>query len=195
MFPTSSRCTSAACARLVASITRWRAARSSSRVRSPRRAASAFGAGPRCGSGSRGRTESTRRSTSSMRSPAGARSRPALRRYRASSEPVGRGAGSALGDGFELVADAVARLDECVVGRALVDLLSEAADEDIDRAVTVRLAPAPELLEELVAGRDAAALESELVEEPELRRRQADRLPVEVGLHLARVDTELLDLD
>ena len=73
---------------------------------------------------------------------------------------------------LELVADAVARLDERVAGRAPVDLLAQAADEDVDRAVAVRLAPAPELLQQLVAGDDAAALERELVEEAELGRRQ-----------------------
>ena len=79
--------------------------------------------------------------------------------------------------------------------RAPVDLLPQAADEDVDGAVAMRLAAAPELLEQLVAGDDAAAVERELVEEPELGRRQLGADAVDEGLHLARVDPELLDLD
>src|SRR5581483_4313637 len=97
--------------------------------------------------------------------------------------------------GFELVADAVARLDEGVPGRAAVDLLAQPAHEDVDRPVAMRLAAAPELLQQLVPRRDAAAVEGELVQEPELGRRQLRALAVDVRLHLARVDAELLDLD
>ena len=42
---------------------------------------------------------------------------------------------------------------------------------------------------------DAAAVEGKLVEEPELRRRQLGARAVDVRLHLARVDAQLLDLD
>jgi hypothetical protein len=52
----------------------------------------------------------------------------------------------ALGYGFELVADAVACLNERVAGCRRVDLLAEPADEDVDGAVAVRFAPPPELL-------------------------------------------------
>ena len=79
--------------------------------------------------------------------------------------------------------------------RALVDLLAQPADEDVDRAVAVRLAPPPELLEQLVARGDAAVVERELVEEAELGRRQLGARAVDVRLRLARVDAELLDLD
>src|SRR5262245_63836270 len=57
------------------------------------------------------------------------------------------------------------------------------------------LAAAPELLQELVAADDTAALERECVEEPELGRRQARAVAVEVRLDVERVDAELLDLD
>ena len=77
---------------------------------------------------------------------------------------------------LEPVPDAVARLDERVRGRAPVDLLAQAADEDVDRPVAVRLATAPQLLQQLVAGDDAAAVERELVQEPELGRRQLGAL-------------------
>ena len=54
--------------------------------------------------------------------------------------------------------------------RAGVDLLAELADEDVDRAVTVGRAPAPDPLEQLVARQYAAGLERERVEESELGR-------------------------
>ena len=44
---------------------------------------------------------------------------------------------------LEAVADAVARLDERVPRRAAVDLLPQAANADVDRAVAVRRASAP----------------------------------------------------
>src|SRR2546423_2918693 len=97
--------------------------------------------------------------------------------------------------GVELVAHAVARLDERVPRRAAVDLLAHLADEDVDGAVAVRLAPAPDALEQLVARHDAAALQRERVEQPELGRRQAGGVAVDVRLDLVGVDAELLDLD
>jgi hypothetical protein len=78
---------------------------------------------------------------------------------------------------------------------AAVDLLSQPPDEDVDRAVSSRLPPSPELLQQLVARDDAAAVESELVEEPELGWREPAALPVDVRLHLARIDAKLFDLD
>ena len=80
-------------------------------------------------------------------------------------------------------------------GRLAVDLLAQTADEDVDRPVAVRLAAAPELLQQLVTGDDPAAVECELVEEAELGRRQVGAAIVDVRLHLERVDPELLDLD
>src|SRR5207302_4069643 len=97
--------------------------------------------------------------------------------------------------GLELVADSVARLDERVPWRAAVDLLAQTADEDVDGAVAVRLAPTPELLQQLVAREDPAAVERELVEQLELGRSQPAGVAVDVRLHLARVDPQLLDLD
>ena len=85
-------------------------------------------------------------------------------------------------------------MNECL-GAIAVDLLPQPADEDVDRAVAVRLAAAPDLLQQLVAGDDAAAVERERVEEPELGRRQPGALAVDERLHLARVDAQLLDLD
>ena len=79
--------------------------------------------------------------------------------------------------------------------RAVVDLLAQPPDEDVDGAVAVRLAAAPHLLQQLVARDDAAAVERERVEQPELGRRQLGALAVDERLHLARVDPQLLDLD
>jgi hypothetical protein len=59
----------------------------------------------------------------------------------------------------------------------------------------MRLAAAPEPLQQLVAGDDAPALQRERVQEPELSRGQLRALPGDVRLHLARVDPKLLDLD
>src|SRR5436189_4206144 len=111
------------------------------------------------------------------------------------SLPARAGRRPVLRHRLELVADAVPRLDERVPRRAAVDLLAQPAHEHVDGAVAVRLAPPPELLQQLVARRDAAAVERELVEEPELRRGQLRAFAVDEGLHRARVDRQLLDLD
>ena len=79
--------------------------------------------------------------------------------------------------------------------RLAVDLVAQLAHEDVDGAVAMALASAPELLEQLVAADDPAALEREGVQQPELGRRQVGALTVEVGLDVERVDAELLDLD
>ncbi len=77
----------------------------------------------------------------------------------------------------------------------LVDLLAQLAHEHVDGAVAVRGAAAPDPLQELVAREDAALVECERVDEPELGRRQLGARAVHVGLHVARVEAELLDLD
>src|SRR5690349_10570497 len=59
----------------------------------------------------------------------------------------------------------------------------------------MRLAPSPQLLQQLVTRRDTALIECELVEQPELGRRELCALPVDVRLNLARIDAQLLDLD
>jgi signal transduction histidine kinase len=82
-----------------------------------------------------------------------------------------------------------------VHGRGPVDLLAEPAHEDVDRAVAVRLAPAPDLLEQLVPCDDAATVERERVEQLEFCGRQPRASPVDERLHLTRIDPELLDLD
>src|SRR5918999_2605340 len=97
--------------------------------------------------------------------------------------------------GLELVSHPVARLDEGVLRCATVDLLAQLADEDVDGAVAMPLAPAPELLEQLVPADNSAALEGEGVKNAELGRRQVGVLARDVGLHLARVDAQLLDLE
>jgi len=81
----------------------------------------------------------------------------------------------------------------CEAGR--FDLLAQPADEHVDGAIAMRLAPAPELLQQLVARRHAARVECELIEQPELGRRELRTLAVDVSLDLARVDAQLLDLD
>ena len=78
---------------------------------------------------------------------------------------------------------------------ATVDLLAQPPDEDVDGAVAVTLPASPQALQQLVARDDAALLERERVQEPELGRRQVRALAVHVRLHLARVDPQLLDLD
>src|SRR5947208_12747284 len=88
--------------------------------------------------------------------------------------------------GVELVAHAVARLDEGVPRRAAVDLLAHLADEDVDGAVAVRLAPAPDALEQLVARDHPPALEGECIQEPELSRGEAGGVAVDVRLDLIR---------
>src|SRR5919205_4524411 len=102
---------------------------------------------------------------------------------------------SLFGLGLEAIPDAVTRLDERVPRRARVDLLAQPAHEDVDGPIAVALPAAPELLQQLVASHDPAAVERELVEEPELRRRQLAALAVDERLHFARVHDQLLDLD
>jgi hypothetical protein len=96
--------------------------------------------------------------------------------------------------GRQLVPDAVAGLDEAVPGGALVDLLPQLADEDVDGAVAMRRAPAPDLLQQLVAVEHTATVERQHVEQAKLGRGQLRALPVHVGLHLPRIDPQLLDL-
>src|SRR5207253_11348828 len=84
--------------------------------------------------------------------------------------------------GLELVPDAVACLDERVLGGTAVDLVPQAPHEDVDVAVAAELAPAPGPLPQLVAGHDAPAVERELVQQPELRRCQLHALAVDVRL-------------
>src|SRR5262249_44893479 len=84
--------------------------------------------------GSRGPPRSLRRlpSTPSKRS----------RRSR-SGRPAGRCCAWLTGLGLELVADAVARLDEGVLRAGQVELLAQLLDEDVHRSVAMGLAPAP----------------------------------------------------
>src|SRR4051812_1757401 len=76
---------------------------------------------------------------------------------------------------------------------AVVDLLAEPADADIDGAVAVRGSAPPDPLQQLVPARDPALVQSERVEQPELRRGQPRVLAVDEGLYGARVDPQLLD--
>src|SRR5438105_2441579 len=96
---------------------------------------------------------------------------------------------------LEDVAHAEAGVDEAVLRVAAVDLVAEALDADVDGTVAVALAAAPDPLEQLVAGDDAAALQGERVEDAELGRREVGALAVHVGLDVRRVDAQLLDLD
>src|SRR5262245_47417475 len=125
-----------------------------------------------------------RRDLRGRRPPHGGEPHPCLAR----SDPV-------LRHRLEPVANPVPGLDERMARRPSVDLVAEAAHEDVDRPVAVRLPPAPDLLQQLVAGDHAAALQGELIEEPELRRRQLGALTVDERLYLARVDPQLLDVD
>src|SRR6476469_6171833 len=97
--------------------------------------------------------------------------------------------------GLELIADPEARLDKGVRRRLPVDLLAQPPDEDVDRAVAMRFAAPPDLLQKLIARDDAATIEREGIEELELGRRQRRVLPVDECLHLAGIDPQLLDLD
>ena len=99
------------------------------------------------------------------------------------ARPTGRSRRSSSSSGrLQAVPDAVARLDERVRGGDPVDLVAQAADEDVDGAVAMGLAAAPDRLQQLVAGGDAALAERELVEQPELRGGQVDVLAVDVRL-------------
>ena len=140
-----------------------RAARSRDPRRAPRRRAPRSS---RCADGRRRRTSCRNRA-------ARAGSGWALSGEAVVSDSLpGRSGVCRLRHRLQPVADAVARLDERVGRRLAVDLLAQAAHEDVHGPVAMRLAPAPELLQQLVAGDDAAAIERELVEEAELRRRQ-----------------------
>src|SRR3954471_22594965 len=90
---------------------------------------------------------------------------------RTETNPTARSWASFL-DGLELVADAVARLDERVLRGVAVDLVSQPPHEDVDRAVAMGLPAASDLLQQLVAGRHSAAVERQGIEELELGRRQ-----------------------
>ncbi len=78
---------------------------------------------------------------------------------------------------------------------ATVDLLSQFPHEDVDGAVTVALAPPPELLQELVPAHHPSGLARERIQEAKLRGRQPGACSTDERLHLARVDPQLLDLD
>src|SRR5205823_536039 len=96
---------------------------------------------------------------------------------------------------LQLVPHAEAGLDEGVLRGDTVDLLPQPPHEHVDRAVAVRLATPPHLLQQLVTRDHAAPVERERVQQLELGGRQLDARAVDVCLHLARVDAELLDLD
>ena len=100
-----------------------------------------------------------------------------------------------LRHGLELVAHPVTGLDERVARRPPVDLLAELADEDVDRAIAIAMAPTPDPLHELVAGDDLAGVHAERVQELELGRREPDRDAVDVRLDVARVDQQLLEVE
>src|SRR5438132_11394225 len=86
-------------------------------------------------------------------------------------------------------------MDEGVARRSTVDLLAELAHEDVDGAVSMALASTPDPLHQLVPRHDAPPLEGELVQEPELRRRQLGACAVDVGLRVPPIDHELLELE
>src|SRR4029078_8241573 len=90
---------------------------------------------------------------------------------------------------------AVARVDERVLRRASVDLLTEFPDEHVDRTVAVSRAASPDTLEELVAREHSPMLARERVQESELRRCQLRARPVHVRLDVVGVEAQLLDVD
>src|SRR6266511_530223 len=185
-------------------IAAWRLLHSCSRSARPRctRSGTCFSAGraipmrPRLCRRCARRASSSRRC--SPRCSSTSVSAPNASRARCSSPPASPCSpcdALSLGHRLELVADSVPRLDERVTRRAPVDLLPQPPHEDVDGAIAPRLAPPPELLQQLVARHDAAAVERELVEEAELGRSEPAALAVDVSLHLAGVDAQLLDLD
>src|SRR3954468_4117276 len=167
-----------ACGRSPAATSTASETSSSSGGPSLRRVVLARSAGSRCCSGSPALTGSTRPSTSST-TRAGAGRWPRL----------------LLRNRLEPVTHAVAGLDEGVARRAPVDLLPQPPDEHVHGSVAMRLSPAPDLLEQLVACHHAPALEGQLVEKAELGRCELCAFSVDETLHLAWVDPELLDLD
>jgi len=97
--------------------------------------------------------------------------------------------------GLEPIPDAEARLDERVNRRAAVDLVPELPDEDVDGAVAIRVAAAPEPLQQLVASDDATALERErlydVITRHALAWAVASASPVEIdriNIHRASLD-------
>jgi hypothetical protein len=110
-------------------------------------------------------------------------------------EPRAAGADALLGLGLELVADAVARLDERVARGAPIDLLAQLANEHVDGSVAMRRPAAPDALEELVAREHATGLAREGVDEAELGRRELGTLPVDIRLDVVGIEAQLLDLD
>ena len=95
--------------------------------------------------------------------------------------------GGCFGDRFDLVAHAVARVDERVLRGAPVDLLAKLAHEHVHGPVAVGRPTAPDALQELVARKHAALLASEGVDEPELRGGELRALTVDVGLDVVRI--------
>src|SRR5690242_11484271 len=93
-----------------------------------------------------------------------------------------------LGLGFELVADAEARVDEGVRRSDPVHLLAQPPDEDVHGAVAMGLAAAPDLLQKLVARDDPAAVECQRIQQLELRRGQSGVHAADICLNLSWVD-------
>src|SRR5918999_2458202 len=86
-------------------------------------------------------------------------------------------------------------MDERVTGRASVDLLAQAPHVDVDGSIAMRLATTPDLLQELVTGRNPPGLQGERVQKLELGASKPCTVPVYVRLEGAGVDAQLLDHD
>ena len=89
----------------------------------------------------------------------------------------------------------MARVNEDVRGCSSIDLVPQLPDEDVHRTITVPVAATPDPLHQLLARDHTAGLERKRMQQPELGGRQLGAAPVDVRLHVARVDQELLDLD
>src|SRR4051812_14789958 len=83
------------------------------------------------------------------------------------------------------------RVDVGPAWRSLLELLTDLADEDVDRAVAVGHAVAPDLLVDLLAREDLAHRACQQAEHLELAAREVQTLLACVDLEARKVDLEL----
>ena len=80
-------------------------------------------------------------------------------------------------------------------GRAALELVADPPHEHVDRAITPRLPPTPQLLQKLIPRHHPTPLQRQRIQKPKLRRRQLTTHTRHERLHITRIDPQLLDLD
>src|SRR3954471_12125774 len=93
--------------------------------------------------------------------------------------------------GLEAVADPEVGMDVGPARRALLQLLAQLADEDVDRAVAVGHRVAPDPLVDLLPLKHLAALLGQQVEQLELAAGELEGLLADEGLEAVRADLQL----